>query len=356
VELVVGHGDSSSVLYAHQGLLVSSPFFAEACAQFTDGATRRRIELHQDDEAATASVLEYLYKSDYFPALQGTTNMEYDPTVAQPDNDGVGLLKHARVYTLAQKFGLPRLAALAHKKIHLTQSTAKGEIAYARFVYKETNPEDDSIRKPVAAFWATRSHVLRHEAEHEFKRMCLEFPQFGFDVLSLVLDAQEKRSQRQGESSSTGGTAGRKRQRVRPCDSPSTFRALPTDFLRRRFFRVWGAAMWCNFVCTYGDACGFHRVGGYFSDRDGNVEHRRVFLPERLRWRSYSFVISSPPIDLLFSFLDIIELRDRRPQLPLTPGDFMQPWNNPFKRLSLHISSCWGPNVSSARGRLWPGA
>lgn len=211
VELVVGSAENTSTLYAHQGVLISSPFFQEACAQFSENAGRRRIELLQDDEAATASVLEYLYKSDYFPALQGQTNLEYDSTVPSPDHDGVGLLRHARVYTLAQKFGLPQLAALAHKKIHLTQSTAKGEIAYARFVYKETSPDDESIRKPVAAFWATRSHVLRHEAEHEFKRMCLEFPQFGFDVLSLVLDAQEKRSQRQ---ESGGGPAGRKRQRV----------------------------------------------------------------------------------------------------------------------------------------------
>jgi len=157
-------------------------------------------------------VLEYLYKGDYFPSLS-YQNLEYDPTVPQPDNDGVALLRHARVYTLAQRFGLPALCTLAHKKIHLTQSTAKGEIAYARFVYKETSGDDDAIRKPVAAFWATRSHVLRHEAEQEFKRMCLEFPQFGFDVLSLVLDAQEKRSQRQ-EAQSSGGASGRKRQRV----------------------------------------------------------------------------------------------------------------------------------------------
>jgi len=157
-------------------------------------------------------VLEYLYKGDYFPALANQT-LEYDPTVPQPDQDGVALLRHARVYTLAQRFQLPALCTLAHKKIHLTQSTAKGEIAYARFVYKETSPGDEPIRKPIAAFWATRSHVLRHEAEQEFKRMCLEFPQFGFDVLSLVLDAQEKRSQRQ-DAQSAGGASGRKRQRV----------------------------------------------------------------------------------------------------------------------------------------------
>lgn len=209
VELVVGTGSETKTMTAHQGLLIRAPFFQDACAQFADNFQRRRIELPDDDFAATAAVLEYLYKSDYFPTIMNKTSMEHDPSVPSPDHEGVGLLRHARVYTLAQRFGMPELSAVAHRKIHLTQSTAKGEIAYARFVYKESNPDDDNIRKPVAAFWATRSHVLRHEAEQEFKRMCLEFPQFGFDVLSLVLDAQEKKSQ-----SSMPSAPGRKRQRL----------------------------------------------------------------------------------------------------------------------------------------------
>jgi len=137
--------------------------------------------------------------------------LEEDPTVPSPDESGIGLLRHARVYTLAQRFGMPSLSALAHKKIHLTSSTAHGEIAYARYVYANTEAADESIRKPVAAFWATRSHVLRHEAEKEFRSMCLEFPQFGFDVLSLVLDAQEKRSARTDAGSQSHP---RKRARV----------------------------------------------------------------------------------------------------------------------------------------------
>ena len=65
-------------------------------------------------------------------------------------------------------------------------STAKGEIAYARYVYAHTQPDDASIRAPVANFWATRSHTLRAEAEEEFRMMCLEYPQFGYDVLSTL--------------------------------------------------------------------------------------------------------------------------------------------------------------------------
>lgn len=212
VELLVGTGDDVTTLSAHQGLLVQSPFFSGQCAQFSEGSSPRRIDLTGDDIDATSSVLEYLYKADYFPNLQGNA-LEYDPSIAQPDDDGAGLLRHARVYTLAQRFGLPALSQLAHRKIHLTTSTAKGEIAYARFVYKETSPDDTQIRKPVANFWAQRSYVLRHEAEQEFKRMCLEYPQFGFDVLSMVLDAQEKRTNRESGASQSGG-AGRKRQRV----------------------------------------------------------------------------------------------------------------------------------------------
>lgn len=165
---------------------------------------------------AVGSVLEYLYNDEYFPRRADSRKdsaLEYDPTVPSPDNEGVALLRHARVYTLADKLGLPALKSLAHTKIHRSDSNAKGELAYARFVYKETETQDTTIRKPVAAFWATRSHVLRHEAEGEFRSMCLEFPQFGFDVLSLVLDQREKQKEPATQSTPVVHT-GRKRARV----------------------------------------------------------------------------------------------------------------------------------------------
>ena len=41
VTLIVGSGENETILSAHQGLLVQSPFFAEACAAFTnDGSVR----------------------------------------------------------------------------------------------------------------------------------------------------------------------------------------------------------------------------------------------------------------------------------------------------------------------------
>ena len=143
-----------------------------------------------------------MYNGEYFPKrvnpLSKESPLEEDTSISVPDHEGKALLRHARVYTLAEKFGMPALKSLAHSKIHRTVSTARGEIAYARYVYQQTSADDNVIRRPVAAFWAQRSHVLRHEAEEEFRGLCLEFPQFGFDVLSLVLDSREK-----GKSSSS---------------------------------------------------------------------------------------------------------------------------------------------------------
>jgi len=57
---------------------------------------------------------------------------------------------------------------------------------------------------------------LRHEADDEFKRMCLEFPQFGFDVLSLVLDAKEKKEEekKRERERAEGSKSAKKRARL----------------------------------------------------------------------------------------------------------------------------------------------
>lgn len=126
-----------------------------------------------------------MYTGDYFPRkIPGQRALEADPSVPKIDESGDQLLKHARVYTLAEKFQVPNLRTLASSKIHCVNSTAKGEIAYARYVYAYTSEADTTIRAPVANFWANRSHTLRAEAEPEFKSLCLEYPQFGYDVLS----------------------------------------------------------------------------------------------------------------------------------------------------------------------------
>ena len=139
------------------------------------------------DLDTVGSFLEFLYTGEYFPKkLPGQRVLESDPSLPAVDDTGVHLLKHARLYTLAEKFGMKNLRTLASSKIHCVNSTAKGEITYARYVYANTGNDDKTVRAPIASFWATRSHTLRAEAEDEFKALCLEYPQFGYDVLSTA--------------------------------------------------------------------------------------------------------------------------------------------------------------------------
>ncbi|KAL2158860.1 hypothetical protein VTH06DRAFT_4052 [Thermothelomyces fergusii] len=213
VTLLVGSGGNETILTAHQGLLVKSPYFAEACAEFADDGSPRQIELPDEDVDAMGSFLEFLYTGDYFPKkIPGQRALERHPSIPEVDMTGEQLLRHAKVYTLAEKFGLAHLKHLASSKIHCINSTAKGEISYARYVYQHTSKDDTTIRVPVANFWATRSHTLRAEAEEEFRSLCLEFPEFGYDVLTRVLDEKLKRERNEKMHPGTPGSA-RKRPR-----------------------------------------------------------------------------------------------------------------------------------------------
>ena len=215
IQLSIGSGEDTAVISAHRAILTQSPYFADRLSDEVSIA-----DLPDEDLDAMGCFLQYQYTGEYFPRRLANQpdGLEHDPSVPSIDSTGDQLLKHAKVYTLAEKLGLPELQSLAHSKIHRINSTAIGEIAYARYVYSHSNVDDQTIRKPVAAFWATRSHVLRHEAEAEFRSMCLEYPQFGFDVLSLVLDAREKRQREREDGGALGGTpaSGKGRKRMRP--------------------------------------------------------------------------------------------------------------------------------------------
>lgn len=173
----------------------------------------RQIELYEEDIDAVGCFLEFLYTGEYFPKkVPGSRVLETDPSIPKVDESGEQLLKHARVYTLADKYGLPNLRTLASSKIHCVNSTAKGEIAYAQYVYAYTDDTDTTIRAPIANFWASRSHTLRSEAEPEFKELCLKYPQFGYDVLTRVLDEKLKR-ETNAKLHPGAAAAGRKRPR-----------------------------------------------------------------------------------------------------------------------------------------------
>lgn len=203
----MGSDEQAVTLTAHQGLLAKSPFFVSALAEFSDDVTSRRIDMPSEDLDAMGCFLQYLYTGEYYPKKLPNNRLELGGS-----DDGVQLLKHARVYMLAEKLGVAELAALSLSKVHLVQSTARGEIEYARYVYGNTPKADERIRRPIAAFWGARSHVLRHEAETDFKKLCIEFPEFAFDVLTQVLDSKERKGEKSREDEVK--QSGRKRQRA----------------------------------------------------------------------------------------------------------------------------------------------
>jgi len=152
---------------------------------------------------AIGCFLEFQYTGDY-----NISKAEILP--GGTDLSGAQLSQHARIYTLAEKLGLPTLKNLAHIKIHRVKCTPLCMLAYARWVYTST-PENHSIRQPIASSLANQIHVLRHEAAEAWEELC-EVPRFAQDMLKIVLEKEEENTARYEVESSGKGSA-RKRLR-----------------------------------------------------------------------------------------------------------------------------------------------
>ncbi|KAJ5964645.1 uncharacterized protein N7479_004521 [Penicillium vulpinum] len=201
VEIIVGKDDNETVMTAHQSLLVEAPLLAESVKKF-EALGPRRISLPEEDVDAFGCFLQFQYTRDY------TVTQTETPGETDEDKSGDELLRHARIYTLAEKLGLPTLQRIAHSKIHKVKSSPHAELSYARYVYSHTPAADTTIRKPVATYWANQSHVLRQEVGDDFKDLCIEVPEFSFDVLTIILDRKLKN----GPADEIKGSA-RKRRR-----------------------------------------------------------------------------------------------------------------------------------------------
>ncbi|EPS29100.1 hypothetical protein PDE_04049 [Penicillium oxalicum 114-2] len=209
VEIYIGQGNQAQMLTAHQALLLDSPYLTEYVDKF-DGSVNRRIDLPEENVEAFGCFLQFEYTRDYSVSQDESPTASVEPEGAV-DRTGEELLQHARVYTLAEKLGLPALKTLAHTKIHRVNGTPRGELAYARYVYTHTSVEDSTIRRPVASYWASRGHLLRHEVQDDWHSMCLEVPEFTSDVLKILMDRKEK----SGPGEPTESTPrGRKRLRA----------------------------------------------------------------------------------------------------------------------------------------------
>ncbi|OAA63732.1 BTB/POZ fold protein [Niveomyces insectorum RCEF 264] len=175
VTLVVG-GDQR-IFAAHEAVLCASPFFQQALqnpmmyydyhnghngavssSPTTSLAATKRISLPDDDPEIFSSVLEYLYKGDYYPRLLHNKRRNSWELERPADADGHALapettlyrhaavdgdlLKDTVIYCTAEKYGLDEL-----KRIALQSGIPCSTIlASARYAYAHTPDTDSKMR------------------------------------------------------------------------------------------------------------------------------------------------------------------------------------------------------------------
>ncbi|KAL8641425.1 MAG: hypothetical protein Q9228_001769 [Teloschistes exilis] len=153
-------GPEQRLFAAHEDILSHSPFFAAICrGQFLESATKR-VNLPEELPEIFSSVLEYLYKGDYYPRLlhnkrRNTWELEdtenngrggVESTVLHP-RAGQELLKDTMLYCTADRYGLEELKRLALRKQGLQSGIQCSTIlASARYAYANTPDTDSKLR------------------------------------------------------------------------------------------------------------------------------------------------------------------------------------------------------------------
>jgi hypothetical protein len=127
ITLVVGR--EQRLFAAHEDVLCLSPFFSAACrGQFMEAETKK-ITLPDEEPEIFSSVLEYLYKGDYYPRLvhnkkRNSWEIEtggengrgsVESTVYHHGAEGE-ILKDTVIYCTAEKYGLEELKRVALRK------------------------------------------------------------------------------------------------------------------------------------------------------------------------------------------------------------------------------------------------
>ncbi|RYP64234.1 hypothetical protein DL771_008858 [Monosporascus sp. 5C6A] len=159
VTLVVGK--EQRIFAAHEDVLGASPWFQRMLSeQYMDSQNTKRIHLPDDEPEIFSSVLEFLYKGDYYPRLvhnkrRNSWELEQlddegraasEATVYHHEVDG-DLLKDTVIYCTADKYGLEELKRVALRKQGLQSGIQCSTIlASARYAYANTPDTDSKLR------------------------------------------------------------------------------------------------------------------------------------------------------------------------------------------------------------------
>ncbi|KAH6608979.1 hypothetical protein Trco_002325 [Trichoderma cornu-damae] len=159
VTLVVGA--EQRLFAAHENVLCSSPFFDNALRNLCNDASAKRISLPDEEPEIFSSVLEFMYKGDYYPRLVHNKRLdswELEPILGDDDRraaestvyhrgvDG-DLLKDTVIYCAAERYGLDELKKLSLRKQGLQSGIQCSTIlASARYAYANTPDNDSKLR------------------------------------------------------------------------------------------------------------------------------------------------------------------------------------------------------------------
>ncbi|ERF70914.1 hypothetical protein EPUS_02437 [Endocarpon pusillum Z07020] len=156
ITLVVG--PDQRLFAAHEDVLCNSSFFQAACrGQFLESHARR-INLPEESPEILSSVLEFLYKGDYYPKLlhnKRKDTWELEDRSANGNNEstiyhhavGGNLLKDTVIYCAALRYDLPELGRLALRKQGLQSGIQVSTIlSSARYAYAQTPDTDSKLR------------------------------------------------------------------------------------------------------------------------------------------------------------------------------------------------------------------
>lgn len=173
VTLTVGR--EGRLFAAHEDVLRQSPYFEAVCQSLGVAkidAQSRRISLPDEEPEVFSSVLEYLYKGDYYPRLfhnrqRNSWELEDHHTAtpqASPRPDGGGVcaapqaavhldsigadvLRDTVVYCAAERYGLEELKRLALRKQGLQAGIDVATILRsAQYAYANTPDSDSRLR------------------------------------------------------------------------------------------------------------------------------------------------------------------------------------------------------------------
>ncbi|EMR68997.1 hypothetical protein UCREL1_3977 [Eutypa lata UCREL1] len=159
ITLVIGK--EQRIFAAHEDVLCASPWFQKTLSgQYMDPQNSKRIHLPDEEPEIFSSVLEYLYKGDYYPRLvhnkrKNSWEIEQldeeggatsESTVYHHGVDG-DLLKDTVIYCTADKYGLEELKRVALRKQGLQSGIQCSTIlASARYAYTNTPDTDSKLR------------------------------------------------------------------------------------------------------------------------------------------------------------------------------------------------------------------